>query len=89
MIRASDLIGCRVWTESGQKVGRVHDLRAQSADHGWLLIGLVVGRAGILERLRGGPSDGPTRPGAVIPWQAITALHDGRITIRDRDSDAS
>ena len=46
MIRASDLIGCELRTESGKRLGRVHDLRAQAAGDGWVLVGLVVGRAG-------------------------------------------
>jgi sporulation protein YlmC with PRC-barrel domain len=84
MIRASDLLGCVVHTESGRKVGRVHDLRATTTAGDCLLTGLVVGRGGMLARLAGGGAGaGPTRGGEVVPWQAITDLKDGRITIRD------
>ena len=48
MIRASDLVGCVARTESGEKLGRVHDLRAHSSDDGWVLMGLVIGRRGAL-----------------------------------------
>ena len=48
MIRASDLLGCVVHTESGKKVGRVHDLRAKTTESDCLLIGLMVGRGGML-----------------------------------------
>jgi sporulation protein YlmC with PRC-barrel domain len=84
MIRASDLLGCVVHTESGKKVGRVHDLRAETTDGDCLLIGLVVGRGGMLARLTGaGAGAGPTRGGDVVPWHAITQLKEGQITIRD------
>jgi sporulation protein YlmC with PRC-barrel domain len=84
MIRASDLLGCVVHTESGKKVGRVHDLRAKTTDSDCLLIGLMVGRGGMLARLvSGGAGPGPTHGDDVIPWQAITRLEDGQITVRD------
>jgi sporulation protein YlmC with PRC-barrel domain len=84
VIRASDLLGCVVHTESGRKVGRVHDLRARMTASDWLLIGLVVGRGGMLSRLVGdGVGAGRVSGGDVVPWQAITRLEDGRITIRD------
>lgn len=85
MIRASDLIGCVVHTESGKKIGRVHDLRAKTTDSDCLLTGLVIGRGGMLARLTGGGATaGPTHGGDVIPWQAITHLEDGHITVRDQ-----
>jgi sporulation protein YlmC with PRC-barrel domain len=82
MIRASDLIGCRVQTESGRQLGKVHDLRAQADRDGWLLTGLIVGRDGLVARLVGG--DGPAvYDGDVIPWQTIVRLHDGIVVVRD------
>jgi sporulation protein YlmC with PRC-barrel domain len=84
MIRASDLLGCVVHTESGKKVGRVHDLRAKTTESDCLLIGLMVGRGGMLSRLAGGGAGaGPTRGDDVVPWEAITHLEDGQIIIRD------
>jgi sporulation protein YlmC with PRC-barrel domain len=82
MIRASDLIGCVVRTESGERIGRVHDLRAGAIDGGWQLDGLIVGRGGMLARMTGSGPD-PLVRGDVIPWNAITALGDGVIEIRD------
>jgi sporulation protein YlmC with PRC-barrel domain len=82
VIRASDLIGCRVRTESGRKLGKVHDLRARGDDGGWLLEGLIVGRGGLRARLVGG--DGPAvYEGAVLPWASIVGLQDGLVTVRD------
>jgi hypothetical protein len=82
MIRASDLIGCVVRTEAGERIGRVHDLRASAVDGGWQLDGLIVGRYGMLARMTGsGPE--PLVRGDVIPWNAITSLQDGLVRIRD------
>jgi sporulation protein YlmC with PRC-barrel domain len=83
MIRASDLLGCVVCTESGTKLGRVHDLRAHAdGSGGWLLMGLVIGGGGLRERLATGDDD-PTRGGDVVAWQAVTRLSPGVITVRD------
>ena len=82
MIYASDLMGSLVCTESGTKLGRVHDLRAHFDGDGWLLMGLVVGSGGIKERLSGGGEE-PLGAGDVVAWEAITTIGDGRITVRD------
>jgi sporulation protein YlmC with PRC-barrel domain len=82
VIRASDLIGCVVRTESGERIGRVHDLRARAIDGGWQLDGLIVGGGGMLARMTGSGPD-PLVRGDVIPWEAITALDNGLVRIRD------
>jgi hypothetical protein len=82
MILASDLIGCVVRTESGSKLGRVHDLRAHRDGDEWLLVGLVVGRGGMAARLGQGEG-GAVRTGRVIDWPSIVGLADGSITVRD------
>jgi sporulation protein YlmC with PRC-barrel domain len=86
VIRASDLIGCVVETESGERLGRVHDLRASANEGGWQLDGLIIGRGGMIARLTGsGPE--PTVRGDVIPWNAITALDAGLVRVRDSPLD--
>jgi sporulation protein YlmC with PRC-barrel domain len=82
MIYASELLGSEVHTESGERLGRVHDLRAHEDGDGWLLMGLVVGSGGLLTRLGTG-DDEPVREREVIAWEAVIALDDGRITVRD------
>jgi sporulation protein YlmC with PRC-barrel domain len=82
MIRASDLIGCVVQTESGKDLGRVHDLRASSIDGGWQLEGLIVGRGGMIARMTGSSSDALVR-GDLLPWNQITRLDDGLVSVRD------
>jgi sporulation protein YlmC with PRC-barrel domain len=83
VIRASDLIGCDVRTESGEKLGRVHDLRAGAVTDGWQLTGLVIGRGGLVARLATGSKNAPVVAGRVVPWEAITRLEEGEITVRD------
>ena len=84
MIRASELIGAVVRTEGGERLGRVHDLRAVSApDGGWLLMGLVTGPKGMLARFQGAQGDDAIRAGNVIPWEAVTRLEDGVVVVRD------
>jgi sporulation protein YlmC with PRC-barrel domain len=82
VIRASDLIGCELRTESGQHLGRVHDLRAERAGDDWRLSALVLGRRGISARLVGTGPD-PLISGEVIAWEAVTRLEVGRIIVRD------
>jgi sporulation protein YlmC with PRC-barrel domain len=81
VIRASDLLGCSVRTEAGAKLGRVHDLRVEREEQGWRLAGLIVGRRGMLARLTGGGGQ-TTRAGELVPWESITSLQDGIITVR-------
>jgi sporulation protein YlmC with PRC-barrel domain len=87
VIRASDLIGCVVQSESGKRLGRVHDLRARAVDGGWQLDALIVGRGGMLARMTGSGPD-PLVRGDVIPWDAVTELADGLVRTRDSMADA-
>ncbi len=83
MIRASDLIGCQVRTESGTKLGKVHDLRVRADRDGWLLEGLVIGSGGLVARLVGG--DGPAvYEGDIVLWDTVVQLEDGLVTVRDQ-----
>jgi sporulation protein YlmC with PRC-barrel domain len=83
VIRASDLIGSVVRTESGERLGRVHDLRAHAEGEQWHLVGLVVGPRGLVARFGEGEDGAPVRAGRIVPWEAITSLEDGSITVRD------
>jgi hypothetical protein len=82
MIRASDLIGCELRTDSGERLGRVHDLRAERVSDDWRLTALVLGRTGLSARLVGtGPE--PLISGGVVAWEAVTRLEDGLVLVRD------
>jgi sporulation protein YlmC with PRC-barrel domain len=82
MIRASDLLGSVVCTESGTKLGRVHDLRVHFKGGAWHLMGVVVGGGGMKTRLTGGDEDSLSS-GDIVAWEAITRLDDGLVTVRD------
>jgi sporulation protein YlmC with PRC-barrel domain len=82
MIRASDLVGAAVFTESGEKLGHVHDLRAHFDGESWRLMGLVLGAKGLRERLVGADEEG-LRGGQVVAWEAVVGIDDGVVTVRD------
>jgi sporulation protein YlmC with PRC-barrel domain len=81
MIRASDLLGCSVRTESGARLGRVHDLRVERTGQDWRLAGLMIGRRGMFARLTGGQG-ATTHAGDIVPWESITSLQEGIVTVR-------
>jgi sporulation protein YlmC with PRC-barrel domain len=80
MIRASDLVGCELRTESGERLGRVHDLRAEQTNGEWRLSGLVIGRRGLSARLLGTSPD-PLISGEVVDWEDVRSLEDGLIIV--------
>ena len=79
-MRLSELLNRKVVTESGQELGRVHDVRGE-LDRGRLRVtGLVAGRLGILERMgvgtrgSGGPRQAKVHGHPVIPWQRVVRV---------------
>ena len=83
MIYASDLMGSVVCTESGEKLGRVDDLRAVFGGGSWRLVGLVIGRGGLRARLAPRYDEEGLSTGDLVAWEAVTQLGDGVITVRD------
>jgi len=68
----SDLVGRKVCDQSGRRIGRVFEARAHWEADGTVVIDeLLVGRGGLLKRLRG-PGPGPDARG--IAWEAITEV---------------
>jgi sporulation protein YlmC with PRC-barrel domain len=84
-MRASDLLGVSVTTESGERLGHVHDLRGELTSRSLKVTGLVVGGAGILERLGiGAPqSAARIRTKDVVPWEAVLRADRRGIVVRD------
>jgi sporulation protein YlmC with PRC-barrel domain len=77
----SSFLGRIVETESGQRLGRCHDLRAGLGRGNPTVEALVVGRRGRLEHFGiGRPS--VHRPDAV-PWKAVVRIKGDRIVVRD------
>jgi sporulation protein YlmC with PRC-barrel domain len=85
MMRFTDFLNVHVITESGDELGRVHDLRAKCAPRTLKVTGLVIGKLGLLERLGvGAPESGARiRTQDVIPWSAVVRADRRRVVVRD------
>ncbi len=81
----SGLLGLEVTTESGGRIGRVHDVRAELTRQSLNVIGLVVGRVGVFERLGlGAPeSSARVRSRDFVPWAAVVRVDSRGVVIRD------
>jgi sporulation protein YlmC with PRC-barrel domain len=87
-MRLSELLARRVVSESGVRLGRVHDVRGELVDGRLRITGLVAGNMGILERYgvgtrgSGGPGRAKVHGHAVIPWEHV--VHVGAmVVVRD------
>jgi len=84
-MRLSDLLNVEVRTESGERLGRVHDLRAELTPRTVKVTGIVVGGLGLLERLGiGAPESGSrVRAHDVVSWSAVVRADRRGIVVRD------
>lgn len=84
-MRVSALLGLHVTTESGDRLGRVHDVRGELTPRTLKATGLVVGRLGFLERLGfGAPGSGSRLRGRdVVPWSAVVRADVRGVVVRD------
>jgi sporulation protein YlmC with PRC-barrel domain len=79
-MRLSELLNREVVTESGTRVGRVHDIRGELRDGRLFVIGLVCGKLGILERYgvgthgSGGPAEAKVHGHPMIPWERVVRV---------------
>ena len=87
-MRLSELLNRQVVSESGLRLGRVHDVRGELVEGRLRLTGLIAGKLGILERYgiathgSGGPEQATVHGHPVIPWERV--VHVGsEIVIRD------
>ena len=87
-MRLSELLNRKVVTESGQEVGRVHDVRGELVGGRLQVTGLVAGELGILERYgigthgSGGPGQAKVHGHPVIPWERVVRVG-SEVVIRD------
>jgi sporulation protein YlmC with PRC-barrel domain len=87
-MRLSELLNRKVVSESGQRLGRVHDVRGELVGGRLRVTGLVAGKLGILERYGVGThgSGGPRQPKVhghpIIPWEQVVHV-ESEIVIRD------
>ena len=84
-MRFSDLHGIPVRTESGKELGRVHDIRAELTPKSVKLTGLIVGKAGLLERLGiGAPTSAVRiRTHDVIAWDDVVRADRRGVIVRE------
>ena len=83
-MRLSELLRRKVVTESGRKLGHVHDVRAVLRGDRLFVTGVVVGRHGLLEHFGiglarpGGPGRKVRHAENVVPWAAVVRVAPGR-----------
>jgi sporulation protein YlmC with PRC-barrel domain len=84
-VRLSELLGVGVSTESGERLGHVHDVRADLTSRSVKVKGILVGRVGLLERLGlGAPHSTFRRHGQdLVPWTAVIRADRRGVVVRD------
>ena len=84
-MKLSELLGASVHTESGDRLGHVHDVRGELTASSLRITGLVVGSVGLLERLGlGAPeSQDRIRSRDVVPWSAVVRADRRGVVVRD------
>ena len=85
-MRLSELLRLSVTTESGERLGRVRDVRAELRPRSLKVQGLVVGTVGALERLGIGAAQAPERIRSrdVVQWSSVVRADRRGIVVRDR-----
>ena len=90
-MRLASLLDREIVTESGARLGHVHEVRGQLVDGRLVVIGLVGGKRGILERYgigthgSGGPAQAKVRGHPVIPWERVVRIG-AKVIVRDEVS---
>ena len=86
-MRLGELLGREVVTESGERLGRVHDVQGELEEGRLRVTALVAGAPGIFERLGLGAGKGGSRRAkrhghAAIAWERVVRV--GRdVVVRD------
>jgi sporulation protein YlmC with PRC-barrel domain len=87
-MRLSELLRRKVYTESGRKLGHVHDVRAQLRGERLVITGVIVGRHALLEHfgisMERGRTGAKLRTAAdVVPWSAFVRFGPGTVIVRE------
>jgi sporulation protein YlmC with PRC-barrel domain len=81
-----ELLNRKIVTESGLKLGRVHDIRGELAGGRLEITGFATGSMGFLERLGIGTGSSATEAKAhdhaLLPWERVLRVG-ARIVLRD------
>jgi len=87
-MRLGELLGREVVTESGERLGRVHDVQGELEEGRLRVTALVAGAPGILERFgigargKGGARRAKRHGHAAIAWERVVRV--GRdVVVRD------
>jgi sporulation protein YlmC with PRC-barrel domain len=87
-MRLSELLNREVVSESGRRLGRVHDVRGELVAGHLRVTGLVAGKLGILERFgvgthgSGGPRQAKVHGHPIIPWERVVRVG-AEVVVRD------
>ena len=87
-MRLSELLNRKVVTESGQRLGHLHDVRGELVGDSLRVTGLMAGRRGVLDRYGIGArgSSRPSQPKLhghpVVPWERVVRIGT-EIVVRD------
>jgi sporulation protein YlmC with PRC-barrel domain len=88
-MRLSELLNREIVSESGERLGHVHEVRGELVDGRLLVVGLVAGTLGMLERYGIGThgTGGPGRRAKVhghpiIPWERVVRVG-SKVVVRD------
>jgi sporulation protein YlmC with PRC-barrel domain len=87
-MRLSELLNREVVSESGRRLGRVHDVRGELVAGHLRVTGFCAGRLGILERYgvgthgSGGPAQAKVHGHPVIPWERVLRVGPN-VVVRD------
>ena len=84
-MKLSELLGTPVRTESGERLGKVHDVRAELTSRSLKVTGLVVGTFGVLERLGlGAPGSALNiRSHDVVEWSRVVRADRRGVVVKD------
>jgi sporulation protein YlmC with PRC-barrel domain len=87
-MRLGELLGREVVTESGERLGHVHDLQGELEEGRLRLTALVAGAPGLLERLgvgaagKGGARRAKRHLHAAIAWERVVRVGP-EVVVRD------
>ena len=87
-MRLSVLLHRKVETESGRRLGHVHDVRAERRGGRLIVTSLLVGKHALLEHF--GLGLGNARAGAklrtgagTVPWEDVLRVSSGKVVVKD------
>jgi sporulation protein YlmC with PRC-barrel domain len=83
----TSLIGREIVTDTGRRLGKCHDLRAELTSSSLRVTGLVIGARGWLEHLgigaQASASPDRVKKKDTVPWEAILRIEGKRIVVRE------